>query len=119
MTDADIKSFMKGSINLGKYSGSEFQNTLGLVWYPLDYDSGGLNFKRSISIYFEPYHSYLDRVDKTLLKYRKMALKKKGYFFHITGDKKDYIGFRKKSWNDVNDIFYDLIDYFEQEEEEE
>ena len=55
---------------------------------------------------------------KNLLKYRKMAVKKKGYFFHITGDKKDYVGFRKKSWNDETDIMYDLLEYFAEVPEE-
>jgi len=47
-----------------------------------------------------------------------MAVKKKGYFFHITGDKKDYVGFRKKSWNDETDIMYDLLEYFAEVPEE-
>lgn len=117
MTDADIKSFMKGSVNLGKHSGSEFQNSLGLTWYPLDY-GGGMEFERSISVYHTPYSSPLDNANKNLLKYRKMAVKKKGYFFHITGDKKDYVGFRKKSWNDETDIMYDLLEYFAEVPEE-
>jgi hypothetical protein len=113
MVDEDIKSFMSGSVSLGRFSGLEFQQDLGLRWHPLDEE----NLKYGISLYYESYDEPRTK-NKTLLDYRKKVLAKKGYLFHVSGDKKDYIGFRKFKWDNFSDIFLDIADYFEEVEDD-
>jgi hypothetical protein len=110
----------KGTIKLGFTSGLDIQQVLGLRWYPMG--QNGIVWKDGddyvdVSLYYEPYSepSSYKKINARLLALRKKVVDKKGYFFHISGKKKDYIGFRNIEVKDVASIMYDLMDYFEEE----
>jgi hypothetical protein len=108
------------TIKLGAFSGMTFQQDLALRWYPMD--QNGIDWKDGndyvgVSVYFESYNEPTGKVNPKLLELRKKAVDGKGYFFHIAGKKKDYIGFRNVETSDFSSIMYDLMDYFQQDED--